>query len=84
MKTSIINTIMQHSKLGNVLILSKKPKSRTIYSVEQIDRGRGWNEEKQTFTGWKTKNGQNWSRGENKEFGKIQDVHIKELKTVKL
>ena len=83
MKKPILNTVMLHKKLGNVLILSKKAHSHTIYSVEQIDKGRGWNEEKQIYTGWKTKNGQNWSRGENKEFGKVQDVHKRELTPVK-
>lgn len=84
MKTSIINTVMKHDKLGNVLILSKKPNSRTIYNVEQIDRGAGWDDEKQIYTGHsaKFKTGVKWARGENKEFGKLQDVHIKELKPV--
>lgn len=84
MKKPIVNIIMYHPKLGNVLILSKKPNSRTVYSVEQVDRGKGWNEVKQTYTGFKfkLKDGIRWNRGENKDFGKVQDVHIKELKPI--
>jgi len=81
-KATIVGSEMFHSKFGNVLVVSKKERSRTIFNVKQLDRGKGWNDEMKRYDGYSVKNerGIIWCRGENKDYGKINEVHIKELK----
>lgn len=70
-----------HPHLGLVLVISKKERSRTIYIVEQIDRGRGWDEVYEKYVGYtvKLKDGVGWARGENKDYGQRSEVHRREL-----
>ena len=73
-----------HPRLGLVLVLSKKERSRTIYLVEQIDRGKGWDEVHERYIGYTVRvdGGTQWFRGENYDFGSISEVHRNELTTV--
>lgn len=75
----IIGMNLTHKKLGEVLVVSKKQKSITMLNVRQIDRGPGWNEEEQRYTGVKRPGG--WSRGQNYDFNKTEESHIKQLES---
>ncbi|MCK5342975.1 MAG: hypothetical protein KAR20_06205 [Candidatus Heimdallarchaeota archaeon] len=78
-KQQIIGKTFDHKKFGKVQVIECVERSQTKVVVEQIDRGRGWDEELQIYTGWKTSTG-DWSRGQNYGFGKCDTVHINELK----
>lgn len=65
------------NKIGLVKVIERAPKSITRVIVEEIDRGSGYDERTDTYIGVKSKKG--WQRGENFDFGKTHEVHIKEL-----
>lgn len=67
-----------HDSLGKVEVMAVEEKSRTKVIVKVLDRGKGWNEEKQKYTGVRISTG--WYRGENRQFGNVDVVHIKTLK----
>lgn len=71
---------MKHDDLGKVTVDSVEPKSRTLLNVTCIDRGKGWNEISQSYTGVKTSVG--WYRGENREFNSKHLVHYNKLKQI--
>lgn len=75
-----------HPELGKVIVDSRVEGSRTLVNVTCIDKGAGWNEKKQAYTGvtthGKDHKGQkttSWSRKENKHYGNTDVVHIKTL-----
>jgi len=66
---------------------SKVDNSRTLVEVTCIDRGKGWNGITQNYKGVKShgvdhegKKTSGWERGENKQFGFKDIVHIKTLR----
>lgn len=77
MASITINQVYNHPELVKVKVVSKKPNSRTIYIVECVDRGKGFDEKTQSYKGHKNPVG--WMRGENREFGKQFEVHKKTL-----
>lgn len=68
---------MLHPDLGKVKVLSIVKHSRVKVNVQVIDKGRGFNEVKDRYTGVRIKTG--WYRGENREYGHEDEVHIKDL-----
>ncbi len=81
-----VGKIFTHCELGKVAVDSKLAKSRTLVEVTVIDRGAGWDEIKQSYTGVKhtvldNEGGaiNNWSRGENRQFGFKDVVHFNTL-----
>lgn len=65
----------------NVEIVAMVEKSRTKVSVKETDRGKGWNEEAQKYTGYHRSGitGGAWERGENHCYGVEFEVHRKNL-----
>jgi hypothetical protein len=65
--------------------------SKTMVEIEDIDRGKGWDERSQRYKGYTriTKNeegrviGTAWGRGENRCFGEVSTIHRKSLVIVK-
>ena len=54
---------------------------RTKIRVRDIDRGPGWNEYLQKYSGVRKPG--NWSRGENHSFGNEFTVHVKYVELIK-
>ena len=81
---TIVGKKMMHHQLGKVLVVSQKKKSRTMFNVKQIDRGLGWDSEMKRYVGYtlETESGKGWCLGDNKDYGKIVEVHKKELKVI--
>ena len=83
---SYIGKVFNHPQLGKVTADSKLANSRTLIEVTCIDRGAGWNEIKERYTGVKTsgvdhkgKRTSSWCRGENRQFGCKDVVHYNTL-----
>lgn len=80
--------VLVESKIKNWKgkIISKVEGSRTLFLIQDIERGKGWDEKTQSYKGYFTEGGNNanqrWNRGENYDYGKIVKVHIKKLKTI--
>jgi len=66
-----------HDDLGKVEVVSVVDKSRTKVMALVLDRGKGWYKRTETYTGHKNSVG--WMRGENREYGNVDEVHIKNL-----
>jgi len=62
-------------------IISMVEGSKTKVIVKDIERGEGWNEKTQSYTGVKKNNG--WSLCDNKELGSEHIVHRKYLNEIK-
>lgn len=73
-----LNKEFVHDSLGKVEVMAVEENSRTKVIVKVIDRGEGWDKTKRKYTGVNISTG--WYRGENREFGNIDVVHIKTLK----
>lgn len=73
-----LNKEFIHDTLGKVEVIDVEKDSRTKVIVRVIDRGKGWNETKRKYTGVNISTG--WYRGENRQFGNVDVVHIKTLK----
>ena len=65
-----------HPQLGKVVVTAVAEKSSTKV-VGCIDRGPGWNQDKQKYTGVRLFQG--WIRGENKQYGHEDLVKANEL-----
>ena len=72
-----LNKQFMQDDLGLVEVISIAPKSRTMVAVKVLDRGKGWNEAKQRYTGVRISTG--WYRGENREYENVDTVHINTL-----
>jgi hypothetical protein len=70
-----------HARYKKVEVLSAVPKSRTLVEIKIIERGPGYDPDKQKYTGVKSKSG--WYRGENYAYGTITTTHYKELQQLK-
>jgi hypothetical protein len=87
-KTSkLIGRSFSHSDLIKVKVTALKPNSRTIVIVKCLDHGPGWDETLKKYKGVKYSGVDHkglktsgWSRGDNLEFGKTEEVHINTLK----
>jgi len=73
----LVGKIKKHQVLGKVCVDRVHAQTRTKVEVTVLDRGKGYNEIKETYTGVKVKKG--WYRGENREYGTKHVVHINEL-----
>lgn len=77
MKTKkYIGKTFVHLQLGLVIVDSVF--SRVRVNITCIDRGRGWDERKQRYVGYRNSIG--WMRGENKQYLDKDTVHINTLK----
>jgi len=76
---SKIGKRFEHDSLGKVEIVGVEENSRTKVLVKILERGEGYDESTNKYKGVRTKSG--WFRGENKQYGTIDVVHIKTLKT---
>ena len=74
---NLIGKMATHPQLGRVLVISVPEKSRTKVEVRCVDRGPGWNRDKQKYTGVRLFQG--WIRGENKQYGHEDVVKRQEL-----
>lgn len=72
-----VGKVMSHPQLGVVSVDGITENTRVYVEVTCLDRGKGWNEIKQAYTG--VKNSVGWYRGENREFGTKHTVHINDL-----
>jgi len=72
-----LNKRYMHNDLGLIEVISVAPKSRTKVAVKILDRGKGWDENKQRYKGVRISTG--WYRGENREYGNVDIVHINTL-----
>lgn len=61
----------------SVEILKMKPKSRTVCFVKITEKGKGYDVEKNKYTGIRRKTG--WVRGERKDFNQIIECKISNL-----
>lgn len=77
---NLIGQIMNHLDLGKVKVVSCINRSRTLVEVEILDKGKGWDEQSQSYKGHTNKIG--WMRGENRECGNLDVVHRKELTAI--
>ena len=68
--------IVNQSWVG--MITERKQGSNTVFYVEDIERGKGWDEKTQSYKGYKTSNN-GWVRGQNYDFGSVHPVHIKNM-----
>ena len=88
MKTKeLVGKEVNHYHLGRVLIISVPKGSRVKLEVECIDRGPGWDDVRQTYTGVRAQflsddglRSKTWHRGENKQYGFKDIINIKELR----
>lgn len=60
-----------------VKVIEPVKNSRTIFLVEEVDRGPGWNKLQNKYTGV-SKFG-SWSRGQNYEFGTRKKIHANQI-----
>tara|TARA_R110000851_G_scaffold330328_2_gene503049 strand:- start:434 stop:697 length:264 start_codon:yes stop_codon:yes gene_type:complete len=78
-KESVGKTFAHHN-LGTVKVFRVEENSRTKVEVAILDRGKGYDPIKRRYKGYNNSVG--WMRGENREFGKMDVVHIKTLKNI--
>lgn len=71
-----LNKTFTHPELGTIIVDSIN--SRVRVNITCIDRGKGWNEREQRYTGYKNSVG--WMRGENRQYLAKDTVHINTLK----
>lgn len=76
-----VGKVKKHHSLGTVCVDKVHGNTRTKVEVTVLERGEGYDEIKDTYTGVKVKRG--WYRGENREYGTRHVVHISELKREK-
>ena len=76
-----IGKIRSHPLLGEVEVLGTVPNSRTKLTVKVIDRGPGYDHDRKRYTGVRVSTG--WMRGQNYQYGFIDDVHHKDLTKIK-
>lgn len=81
-----VGKTFHHIELGNVIVDSRVEGSRTLVNVTSLDKGKGWNEKKQAYTGVTThgkdhkgRKTTSWVRGENRQYLDKDQVHIKTL-----
>lgn len=87
---SVLHKEMIHSTLGKVFVEKAVENSRTKVVVTVLDRGKGWDDLRQSYKGVRTvtKNlfghteSQTWSRGENYTHGQTDEVHINSLRNI--
>ena len=74
-------SVTVHDPSGNWrgLLLHKIEGSYTKVLVMDADRGKGWDERTQSYLGYtvKTTTGTAWARGENRDYGKDFERHIR-------
>lgn len=80
------DTEKPNNSIGKVYVKQVVEGSRTKVVVQHMERGAGYNRIKDRITGVRTtgtdQDGNrftNWSRKENKQFGELDEVHIKHL-----
>lgn len=77
METKFIGEKVRHNQLKTILVNHVLEGSRTKLVVTVIDRGPGYDAFHKKYKGVKTKNG--WYRGENREFGNQDIIHINSI-----
>ena len=70
-----VGKTFKHPSLGLVIVDSSQ--SRVKVNVTCIDRGRGWDDVKQKYVGYK--NSMGWMRGQNQQYLHKDIVHINSL-----
>lgn len=75
--TKFIGKEYNHTTGGKIIVDSVYKNSSVLVNVTFLERGKGWNEKTQSFTGHKNSIG--WMRGENRDYLKKDIVHIKTL-----
>lgn len=75
-----LNKEYMHDNLGLVEVVSIEPKSRTKVAVKILNRGKGFDEKTQRYKGVRISTG--WYRGENRQYGDLDIVHINTLKLI--
>lgn len=73
----LVGKVKTHTTLGKVTVDSIQNNSRVMVNVTVIDRGKGYDEISSTYKGVRISTG--WYRGENRQFGHKDVVHIKDL-----
>lgn len=76
----LIGKTCTHPNLKLVTVDGVHENSRVLVDVTVIDRGKGYNDIKQRYTGIRISTG--WYRGENRDFGNKDFVHHHSLKQV--
>ena len=65
---------------GKYEVIEQTPNSRTMFTIKDIDRGSGWDEDRNKYVGVHSEKG--WHLGKNEEFGMESEVHKKFLKPI--
>jgi hypothetical protein len=73
--------VVSYRGQGMYEIIEKQENSRTLFTIKDIDRGAGWDENKKSYVGVNTTKG--WHRGQNHDYGLvIADVHKKDFELI--
>jgi hypothetical protein len=75
-----IGTLVTCKNQGVYKVIAKQPNSRTLFEIEDVDKGKGWCEATKKYIGVSVKNG--WYRGNNLDYGNKIIRHIKHLKII--
>ena len=69
--------LTDHLLLTKGKVVQLLPNSRTMFVVEDVDRGKGYCELTRSFKGYRVGNG--WVRGENRGYGEQIHCHLSQL-----
>lgn len=75
-----IGKIVTYRGQGIYKVLAKEVNSRTLLTIKDIDKGKGWCEATKKYIGVAIPNG--WYRGQNNDYGIELIGHIKNLKEI--
>tara|TARA_Y100001980_G_C14313552_1_gene136799 strand:- start:335 stop:583 length:249 start_codon:yes stop_codon:yes gene_type:complete len=75
-----IGKIVTYKEQGKYKVLSKQENSRTLFQIQDIDRGRGWCEDTKKYVGVSMPNG--WYLGKNNDYGITLVTHKKHLNLI--
>ena len=76
-----IGTTVSYRNQGTYKVLSKaSEKTRTMFLIKDIDKGKGWCAQSNSYKGVSQENG--WFIGRNFDYGIEIEVHKKDLQTL--
>jgi len=75
-----IGKIVTYKEQGKYKVLGKQENSRTLFEIEDIDRGKGWCSDTKKYIGVSMKNG--WYLGKNNDYGITLVTHKKNLNLI--
>jgi hypothetical protein len=76
-----VGMVVHFNGQGKYEVISQKEGSRTLFTIKDIDRGAGWDEERRKYVGVNVEGG--WYLGKNAEYGNKSEVHKDSLSVIK-